>query len=99
MEKLHTRMVPFRTNKFGNIVPIQAFPGHIVTRHSHVKYYIDLTMLKSSQEDAQKCAHARASQYKDIDSIDSIICLDVTGIFGAFLSVELQKKTPASGHL
>lgn len=92
MEKLHTRMVQFSSNKFGNIVPIQAIPGHFVTSHSHVNYFIDLTMLKSSQEDAQKCAHALASQYKDIDSIDTIICLDGTGIIGAFLSVELQKK-------
>lgn len=98
MEKLHTRMVQFSSNKFGNIVPIQAIPGHFVTSHSHVNYFIDLTMLKSSQEDAQKCAHALASQYKDIDSIDTIICLDGTGIIGAFLSVELQKKTPASEH-
>ena len=98
MEKLHTRTVQFSSNKFGNIVPIQAIPGHFVTSHSHVNYFIDLTMLKSSQEDAQKCAHALASQYKDIDSIDTIICLDGTGIIGAFLSVELQKKTPASEH-
>ena len=55
-------------------------------------------MLKSSKEDAQKCAHTLTSQYKDIDSIDTIICLDGTGIIGAFLSVELQKKTPASEH-
>lgn len=98
MEKLHTRTVQFSSNKFGNIVPIQAIPGHFVTSHSHVNYFIDLTMLKSSQEDAQKCAHALASQYKDVDSIDTIICLDGTGIIGAFLSVELQKKTPASEH-
>ena len=85
MEKLHTRMVQFSSNKFGNIVPIQAIPGHFVTSHSHVNYFIDLTMLKSSQEDAQKCAHALASQYKDIDSIDTIICLDGTGIIGAII--------------
>lgn len=94
MEKLHTRMVQFSSNKFGNIVPIQAIPGHFVTSHSHVNYFIDLTMLKSSQEDAQKCAHALASQYKDIDSIDTIICLDGTGIIGAFLSVNCKKRHP-----
>mgnify|MGYP002519651120 CR=1 FL=1 len=98
VEKLHTRTVQFSSNKFGNIVPIQAIPGHFVTSHSHVNYFIDLTMLKSSQEDAKKCAHALASQCEEVDPIDTIICLDGTGIIGAFLSVELQKKLPASEH-
>ena len=58
MEKLHTRMVQFSSNKFGNIVPIQAIPGHFVTSHSHVNYFIDLTMLKSSQGCTKMCTRA-----------------------------------------
>lgn len=94
MEKLESRIVKFTSKKHGNIVPIQAIPGHFVTSHSHVNYFIDLTLLKSSQIDAANCASTLARQYKDIDLIDTIICLDGTGIIGAFLSKELQKYYP-----
>lgn len=92
MEKLESRIIQFNSKKYGNIVPIQAIPGHFVTSHSHVNYFIDLTLLKSSQVDAAKCAHALAHQYTSMDAIDTIICLDGTGIIGAFLSQELQKQ-------
>ena len=91
MEKLESRIVTFHSNKHGNPVSIQAIPGHFVTGHSHVNYFIDLTMLKSSHIEAEACARALARQYNDIEPIDTIICLDGTGVIGTFLSKELQK--------
>lgn len=91
MEKLESRMVTFHSNKHQNAVSIQAIPGHFVTSHSHVNYFIDLTMLKSSHIEAENCARALARQYDDMEPIDTIICLDGTGIIGTFLSKELQK--------
>ncbi|MDO4287492.1 MAG: orotate phosphoribosyltransferase [Eubacteriales bacterium] len=91
MEKLESRIVKFNSNKHGDAISIQAIPGHFVTSHSHVNYFIDLTMMKSNHLKAEKCARTLARQYNGMDSIDTIICLDGTGVIGTFLSKELQK--------
>ena len=91
MDTLEKRTIQFPSKKFGNMISLNAILGHFVTSHSHVNYFIDLTMLKSSRDDAAKCAHAIALQYEKLDSIDTIICLDGTGIIGTFLSTELQQ--------
>ncbi|MDO4173575.1 MAG: orotate phosphoribosyltransferase [Eubacteriales bacterium] len=92
MKKLESRVIELNSKKYGNIVPIRAIPGHFVTSHSHINYFIDVTLLKSNQIDAANCAHALAHQYTSMDPIDTIICLDGTGIIGAFLSQELQAQ-------
>jgi orotate phosphoribosyltransferase len=85
----------FPSGKYGNIVPIKAIPGHFVTNHSHINYFIDLTTIKSREMEASQCAHALAQQYAySMTAIDSIVCLDGMEVIGAFLAKELRE----SGH-
>ncbi|MBR2189563.1 MAG: orotate phosphoribosyltransferase [Eubacterium sp.] len=92
MGELDKRMIQFQSGRFGNLVTLNAIPGHFVTSHSHVNYFIDLTMLKASVDDSEKCAHVLASQYHQLEAIDTVVCLDGTGIIGTFLAKELQRN-------
>ena len=95
MSDINERTMEFHSSRYGNIVPLRAIPGHFVTSHSHVNYFIDLTMLKASVDDSEKCAHVLASQYHDLANIDTIVCLDGTGIIGTFLGKELRPTSLA----
>jgi len=95
MEALENRMIQFTSQKFGGMLTLNAIPGHFVTSHSHVNFFIDLTMLKASVDDCEKCAHMMASQYHSLEAVDTVVCLDGTGIIGTFLGRELQRINAA----
>lgn len=95
MSSFESRIVKFPSKKYGSVVPMKAIPGHFVTNHSHINYYIDLTTMKSRLSEVKQCAHVLAQQYAHIPvPIDTIVCLDGTEIIGAFMASELE----SAGH-
>ena len=83
MSSFESRIVKFPSKKYGSVVPMKAIPGHFVTNHSHINYYIDLTTMKSRLSEVKQCAHVLAQQYAHIPvPIDTIVCLDGTEIIG-----------------
>ena len=52
--------------------------GHFATSHSHINYYIDLTMTKHRLSEAREAAIELSSKFKSSTIIDTILCLDGT---------------------
>ncbi|MDO4286449.1 MAG: orotate phosphoribosyltransferase [Eubacteriales bacterium] len=95
MSTLESRIIKYPSRKYSKMVPLKAIPGHFVTNHSHINYYIDLTTIKSRLSEASQCAHILAQQYADSPiPIDTIVCLDGTDVIGTFLAQELKN----AGH-
>ena len=65
--------------------------GHYATSHSHINYYIDVTMSKSRLSEARAVAVELISAYKSTTIIDTILCLDGTEVIGACMASELTK--------
>lgn len=75
---------------------VELIPGHFVTRHSHVNFYINLTELKNRQSKARLAALDLARQFGPATPIDTIVCLDGTEIVGAFLAESLNQPNTRS---
>ena len=65
--------------------------GHFATSHSHINYYIDVTMQKSRLSEAQAVAQELVSYYSATTLIDSILCLDGMQVIGTCLAEELTR--------
>ena len=50
--------------------------GHFATSHSHVNYFMDITMQKSRLSEAKAIAEELLSYYQTTTIIDTILCLD-----------------------
>jgi orotate phosphoribosyltransferase len=72
-----------------NNVVLKVIPGHFVTSHSHINYYVDMTTLRSRQSEAEAAAHILARKYENSTVIDTIICLNGCEVIGAYLAQEL----------
>ncbi len=70
---------------------IRVIPGHFATTHSHVNFYVDMTILKSRKIEAQAAAAVLAMRYSSTTVIDTIICMDGCDVIGAYLADELTK--------
>lgn len=68
---------------------LRIIPGHFATNNSHITRYIDLTMTKSRQSEAQEVARDMAKHYVSSTIVDTIVCLDGCEVIGAFLAQEL----------
>lgn len=80
-----------------NNVYIEVTPGHFVTSHSHINYYIDITQIKHEQSMAREVAKLMCSDYNiQGTEIDTIICMDGIEILGAYLARELARTTMLS---
>ncbi|MBR0425746.1 MAG: orotate phosphoribosyltransferase [Clostridia bacterium] len=79
------------TNPGNGNLPIRVAHGHFATSHSHINYYIDLTMTKYKLSEAREAAIQLASQFKGTTLIDTILCLDGTEVIGACMASELTK--------
>lgn len=91
MVDLESRIIKFQSKKGLSKIPIKAVPGHFATNHSHINYYIDLTTLKSRQNEAAASAHALALQYIHSTIVDTIVCFDGMEVIGAYLADELNR--------
>ena len=60
--------------------------GHFATSHSHINYFIDVTMQKSRLSEAQAVANELLSYYQTTTIIDTILCLDGMQVVGTCLA-------------
>ena len=65
--------------------------GHYATSHSHINYYIDVTIPKSRLSEAREMAAELVSGYKSNTIVDTILCLDGTEVLGACMASEMTK--------
>lgn len=65
--------------------------GHFATSHSHINYYIDLTLTKHRLSEAKIAAKKLVSQLNLSTVIDTILCLDGTEVVGACMADELTR--------
>ncbi|MBQ3891204.1 MAG: orotate phosphoribosyltransferase [Lachnospiraceae bacterium] len=72
-------------------IKIRVIPGHFVTSHSHINYYVDLTMTKMRESEARAVARAIASKYSSNTIVDTIVCMDGCEVIGAYLAEELTR--------
>ena len=72
-------------------VSLRVIPGHFVTSHSHINYYVDLTMSQARQSEAEAAARILARKYESSTVVDTIICLNSCQVIGAYLAQELTK--------
>ena len=70
--------------------PLKITPGHFVSNHAHLNYYIDVTTLKTRSSEAHEIARSLALLYLNDMVIDTIVCMEGTDVIGAFLSEELK---------
>ncbi len=71
---------------------LRVAPGHFATSHSHINYYIDVTMQKSRLSEAQAVAKELVSYYNNTTIVDTILCLDGTEVIGTCLANELTRE-------
>ncbi len=72
-------------------VVLRYIPGHFVTPHSHVNYYMDLSDMKSRQREARATGEELAEMYLVSDVIDTILCLNNMEVVGAYMANKLTK--------
>ena len=65
--------------------------GHFATSHSHINYYIDVTLTKFRLSEARAAAQELVRSYRGTTIIDTILCLDGTEVIGACMGSELTK--------
>ena len=70
-------------------LPLRVARGHFATNHSHINYYIDLTMTKHRLSEAREAASELVSGFQQSTVIDTILCLDGTEVIGACMAEEL----------
>ena len=68
---------------------IRVIPGHFATNHSHINYYVDMTIMKSRKSEAAAAASVLARKYSSSTFIDTIICMDGCEVIGAYLADDL----------
>ena len=66
--------------------------GHFATSHSHINYYIDVTMPKNRLSEARDVAAELVSYYSHSTIVDTVLCLDGTQVIGTCLADELMKE-------
>ena len=83
------RLYETRTNNSN--VPLRVAMGHFATSHSHINYYIDLTMTKHRLSEAKEVAAQLCDRISPVTVIDTILCLDGTEVIGACMASELTR--------
>ena len=63
--------------------------GHFATSHSHINYFIDVTMQKARLSEAKAVAEEILSYYQTTTVIDTILCLDGMQVVGSCLAEAL----------
>lgn len=73
-------------------VPLRVARGHFATNHSHINYYIDITMQKRRLSEAQQMAKQMVTTFINNSPVDTILCLDGTAVIGTCVADELTKS-------
>lgn len=87
---LEKRIIKIPSRKSSKLF-LKVIPGHFTTNHSHINYYIDMTTLKSRQNEATEVARVLVNRYVHTTIVDTIICMDGCEVVGAFLADELTR--------
>lgn len=74
-----------------NNLHLRVLKGHFATNHSHLNYFIDVTMQKSRLSEAKAVAHDLAAAFRTNTIIDTILCLDGMEVVGTCIANELTK--------
>ena len=80
--------LPIRRGK----TPQRIARGHFATNHSHINYFIDITLQKTRLSEAKDTAHELVSHFVNATPVDTILCMDGTGVIGACVAEELTKS-------
>ena len=72
-------------------VALRLARGHFATNHSHINYYIDITLNKSRLSEAKETARELVSHFINNTPVDTIICLDGTAVIGTWVAEELTR--------
>ncbi|MEG1848114.1 MAG: orotate phosphoribosyltransferase [Lachnospiraceae bacterium] len=78
-------------SKANNNIVLRAIPGHFATSHSHINYYVDMTMLKTRCNEASAVAKAFVQRLRADTVIDTIVCMDGCEVIGAYMAEELER--------
>ena len=65
--------------------------GHFATSHSHINYFIDVTIQKTRLSEARAVAQELVSYYTHTTMVDTILCLDGTEVIGSCMASELTR--------
>ena len=82
----------FETRTNNSNVPLRVAMGHFATSHSHINYYIDLTMTKHRLSEAKEVAAQLCDRISPVTVIDTILCLDGTEVIAACMASELTRR-------
>ena len=82
-------MIKMPTKKDG--LYLRVANGHFATSHSHMNYFIDITMQKTRLSEAKAVAKALCESYRTNTIVDTIVCLDNTEVIGTCLADEMTK--------
>ncbi|MBQ7170946.1 MAG: orotate phosphoribosyltransferase [Clostridia bacterium] len=74
-----------------NNLYLRVCKGHFATSHSHINYYIDVTMQKSRLSEAKAVATELVSYYNSSTIVDTVLCLDGTEVIGTCLADALTE--------
>jgi len=74
--------------RHGN-VPLRIARGHFATNHSHINYYIDVSLHKTRLSEAKDVARYLVQNFSHSTLVDTILCLDGTAVIGTCLAQEL----------
>lgn len=85
---METRATKIHSSSNQNAI-IRVIPGHFATNHSHINYYVDMTVMKSRRSEAAAAASVLARKYSNTTYVDTIICMDGCEVIGAYLADDL----------
>lgn len=71
---------------------LRVVKGHFATNHSHINYYVDVTMQKSRLSEATAVANAIVPYYDHTTIIDTILCLDGMQVIGTCIAEKLTRE-------
>lgn len=83
--------IKVESKQYPNVI-LRAVPGHFVTPHAHVNYYLDMSPLKFRCTEAHSAAKALSSIHYFSTPVDTIIALERTEIIAGYLADELTKE-------
>ncbi len=89
MESMESRMFKIVSPEDNKVV-LKVIPGHFITSHSHINYYMDMTTIQARQREAEGAARLLARKYENSILVDTIVCLNGCEVIGAYLAQELE---------
>ena len=73
------------------LIKMSVIPGHFTTSNAHISYYLDVSTLKSDARVARDVAEELALPYMSSTLVDTIVCMEMTEVIGAYLAEELMQ--------